>query len=106
MRRLVEVHKVHVDFAPRQILVELRVQMEQRFGEDRQAAPHFGGRKGVHPRDDSATFRIIRHSQTQGANFFGRGDNGFENDFKRQAWSRLRAICSECAATCFRVSGP
>ena len=51
--RLVEVHEVHVDLRPRQIAVELRVQVDERLAQVRQPAdPHLGGREGVHPGDD------------------------------------------------------
>ena len=41
--RLVEVHEVHVDLAPRQVAVELRVEVEERLLEQGEAGdPHLG----------------------------------------------------------------
>ncbi len=53
VRRLVQVHEVHVDLGPRQLAVELRVQMEERLLQRAQAGdPHLRGRERVHPGDD------------------------------------------------------
>ena len=50
VRRLVGVHKVHVDVGPRNVAVELRVQVRQRLLQDFQPVyPHFSGGKRVHP---------------------------------------------------------
>ena len=59
---LVQVHEVHVDLGPRQIAVELRVQVEQRLGQRLEAGdPHPGRRERVHPGDD-ADARVARRS--------------------------------------------
>ena len=42
MRRLVQIHKIHVDILPRDIPVKLGIQMQQRFAKRLKAAnPHF-----------------------------------------------------------------
>ena len=52
VRRLVQVHVVHVDLAPRQIAVELGVQVQQRHLERLKTRdPHAGRRERVHPGD-------------------------------------------------------
>ena len=54
--RLVQVHEVHVDVAPGQVLVELGVQMEERHPQCREPAdPHPRRRECVHPGDDADT---------------------------------------------------
>src|SRR5262249_57221384 len=68
VRRLVQVHEVHVDLAPREIAVELRVQVEQRLPESREPGdPHLRGRERVHPRDDADArrggVRLAHHGQ-------------------------------------------
>ena len=56
MGGLVEVHEVHVDLGPRQVAVELRVEMDHGLAQVGQAAnPHLGRREGVHPGDDPDT---------------------------------------------------
>ena len=47
---LVQVHEVHVDRRPRQVAIELRVQVQKRLLQGGQPGdPHLGGREGVHP---------------------------------------------------------
>jgi carbon starvation protein len=49
---LVEIHEIHVDVAPWQIAIELRVQVQKRLFKQREPAdPHLGGRESVHPED-------------------------------------------------------
>ena len=58
--RLVEVHEVHVHRVPRNLLVVLRVEVEQGFLELLQAVyPHLGGREGVHPGDDADAAVVV-----------------------------------------------
>ena len=60
--RLVQVHEVHVDLRPRQVAVELRVEMEQRLLQRTQPGdPHLRRREGVHPCDHAdARVRRVR----------------------------------------------
>ena len=61
VRRLVQVHEVHVDLRPRQPAVELRVEMEQRLLQRGEAGdPHSRRRERVHPGDhaDAAVRRV------------------------------------------------
>jgi len=51
---LVEVHEIHVDRAPREVAIELGVEVEERFLQQREAAdPHLGRRKCVHPQHEA-----------------------------------------------------
>ena len=53
VRRLVEVHEVHVDAAVGQVATELGVQVQERLLQRLQPGdPHLGRREGVHPADD------------------------------------------------------
>ena len=59
VRRLVQVHEVHVDLRPRQLEVVLRVQVQQRLRQGPQPGdPHLGRRERVHPRDDPDAARV------------------------------------------------
>src|SRR5438105_3609055 len=50
--RLVEIHEVHVDLRPGQVAVVLRVEMDERLAERRQAGdPHLGRAERMHPGD-------------------------------------------------------
>ena len=50
VRGLVQVHEIHVDLVPRQIAIELGVQVQKRLLQLGQSAnPHLGGGKRVHP---------------------------------------------------------
>ena len=54
VRRLVEVHEVHVDRRPREVAVRLGVEVDERLAQRAQPGdPHLGGREGVHPGDDA-----------------------------------------------------
>ena len=54
VRRLVQVHEVHVDLRPRELAVELRVQVEERLLERAETGdPHLRGRERVHPGDQA-----------------------------------------------------
>src|SRR3954466_1623923 len=61
MRRLVQIHEVHVDGRPRQILIELSVQVDERLLQRLQSAdPHLCRRKGMNPGDQTdAVLRAI-----------------------------------------------
>ncbi len=51
---LVEVHEVHVDVGPRDVPIELRVQVHEGLVQRGQAGdPHLGRRERVHPGDDA-----------------------------------------------------
>ena len=60
MCALVKVHEVHVHSVPRNFLVELSMQVQQRFLQLLKAVnPHLGWRECVHPCDNTDTFFII-----------------------------------------------
>ena len=54
VRRLVQVHEVHVDAVPRNFDIGLGRQVQQGLAQDLEASdPHLRGAKGVHPGDDA-----------------------------------------------------
>ncbi len=60
MRCLIEIHEIHVNLRPRQIAIELRMQVRKWFMQVDQAAdPHFGGGEGVHPEDEASALGIV-----------------------------------------------
>ena len=59
VRRLVQVHEVHIDRIPRQIAIELSMEMDERLLQRVQAAhPHFRRREGMHPKDEAGAVGI------------------------------------------------
>ena len=59
VRGLVEIHEVHVDRVPREVTIELRVEMHERLLKRVQPAhPHLRWRKRVHPQDEAGAVRI------------------------------------------------
>ena len=84
VRGLVEVHEVHVDGAPGQVLIELRVQMDEGLGQQREARdPHLCRREGVHPEDQADAFLGVIGLTAQGANGVGAGHHGLEDNVYR-----------------------
>jgi len=58
MGALVKVHEVHIDVLPRDVAIELGVQVYQRLLQHFQTAdPHFGRGEGVHPGDNANAVR-------------------------------------------------
>ena len=54
VRRLVQVHEVHVDAVPGDLDIGLGRQVQQGLAQDLEASdPHLGGAEGVHPGDDA-----------------------------------------------------
>ena len=54
VRRLVQVHEVHVDALPGDLDISLGRQVQQGLAQDLEAAdPHLRGAEGVHPGDDA-----------------------------------------------------
>ena len=86
VRRLVQVHEVHVDRVPGQIAIELRVQMGQRLFQRLQSGdPHLRRRKRVHPADHAeATVRGVCLAARL-ENRLGRGHDLVKDDRHRQA---------------------
>ncbi len=92
--RLVQVHVVHVDLPPRQVAVELGVQVQQRLLQRRQARdPHSGGRERVHPRDHAdAVIRAVR-GQDLPADPVGLGDDRLVDDAYRNRVDPVERRC-------------
>ena len=63
VRRLVQVHEIHVDLVVGKLLIRLGVQMQQGLGQDLKALdPHLCRGEGVHPGDDADTVVVIFRS--------------------------------------------
>jgi len=85
VRRLVEVHEIHVDRAPRQLGVELGVEMSERLLQRVEAAdPHLRRREGVHPQDQARAIGIGIGFEAQLENLVGRGQQRLEHGLERQ----------------------
>ena len=86
VRRLVQVHEVHVDAGPRDLTVELRVQVRQRLLERVQSGdPHLGRRERVQPGDQTHAGIVGVGFEAQGADLLGRGDHRLEDYVHRDA---------------------
>jgi len=84
VRRLVQVHKVHVNRRPGDVAIELRVQVRQRLAQRPQAAdPHLGRRKRMHPGDQPDAVRGLVRFQADVGNRLRRGQDGLEDDLDR-----------------------
>jgi hypothetical protein len=84
VRGLVGVHVVHVDLRPRQCAIELRVQVQQRLGEDAQAGdPHLGRREGMHPEDQADAVVGGVRLQAEAADRLGRRRRLAQHDAHR-----------------------
>ena len=86
MGGLVQVHEVHVDLAPRQIPVELGVELQQGFlqlaeGRD----PHLGGGEGVHPHHEPDAALVVIGIAGYRAYLVEGGAGGLEHYLDRQA---------------------
>ncbi len=81
VRRLIQVHKIHIDGIPGDIAVELCVQVQKGLLIFQKTTnPHLGGRKRVHPSDDPRTFRIgIGFSEQRNDIFGGCRDTGLNH---------------------------
>ena len=70
---LIEVHEVHIDRAPRQVSIELSVQVKERLLQDIQTPdPHFGRRERVHPYHQATAVRIRVGGDAEVGDFFRR----------------------------------
>ena len=90
MGGLVQVHEVHVDGGPRDLVVELRVQVEERLLEATQAGdPHLGRRERVHPGDepDACVARIRLLAQPP--DLVREGQDGLDHHLDRDPGSSV-----------------
>ena len=83
--RLVQVHEVHVDRVPRQIAIELGVEVHERLLERVQPAhPHFRRRKSVHPKDQAGAVRIGVRIEAKLGDFVRRRQQRLEDSLQRE----------------------
>ena len=85
VRRLVQVHEVHVDRVPGQVTTELGMEMDERLLQRVQPAhPHFRGRKRVHPEDQPGAVRIGVRVEAKLGDFIRRRQQGLEAGLERE----------------------
>ena len=90
VRRLVGVHEVHVNISPRNVAVELRVQVGQRLLQNLQAVnPHFRRRERVHPSNQAHAILGRVGFLHELVNLLRRLQNGLINDFNGQLRAEL-----------------
>ena len=97
VRRLVEVHEVHVDGAVGQLGVVLGMQVQERLLQRLQAGdPHLGRAEGVHPADD-ADDAVVRGGLDAGAaDAIGVEQRGLVDDLHRERRRGLEASHDPC----------
>jgi hypothetical protein len=108
--RLVQVHEVHVNGGPRELFVELRVQMEKRFCKRTQATdPHAGRRERVHPHNQTKAIPRTVGIQAQPLYGLAAGHNRFDNDLygnkrrSRESGSDDRGVFLNCFQRFFSI---
>ena len=85
VRRLVQVHEVHVDRVPGQITTELGMEMDERLLKRVQPAhPHLRRRKRVHPEDEAGAVRVGIRLKAKLGDFVRRGQQGLELGLERE----------------------
>ena len=85
VRRLVQVHEVHVDRGPGQVPVELRMQVDEGLLEDVQAAdPHLGRRERVHPENQPGAILVGVRLLAQFDDLIRGGEQRLVHDLERQ----------------------
>ena len=90
VRRLVEVHEIHVDLAPRQVAIELRVQVQKRLAPAASARRSTSSRAkrcastGSSPAQLAASFA----SRQSCAHFLRRREDRLEDELERKALRR------------------
>ena len=93
VRRLIEVHEVHVHGVPRNLGVVLSVEVQERLVQLLQALnPHLGGRECVHPGDDADTLGIVVGGAHHVLHFLGGVCCAFVNDFYRDVARLVQAF--------------
>ena len=72
VRALVEVHEVHVDVVPWNLLMVLGMQVEKGFAKDLHALdPHLSGGEGMHPADHADALAVYVGAGHDICHFFG-----------------------------------
>ncbi len=84
VRRLVQVHEIHVNRRPRDVAIVLRVQMRDRFAELLEAVdPHLRRREGVAPGDEADASGGVVRGLAKFRHGVRRNHHRLENDFDR-----------------------
>ncbi len=90
---LVQVHEVHVDAVPRDVSVELRVDVQQGLLKRLEAAdPHLGRRKRVHPGNHAGAGRVVVRLHDGAVDFFRISHDRMENDRAGNRRVRVEAV--------------
>jgi hypothetical protein len=85
VRGLVQIHEVHVDRVPREVTIELGVEMRERLLKRVQPAhPHFRWRKRVHPQDEAGAVRIGVRVKAKLGDFVRSRQQGLEFGLQRE----------------------
>ena len=90
---LVQVHEIHVDRRPRQITMELGMQVGQRLDEGRQSGdPHLGRRERVHPGDHADAIRRGIGVAADTEDRLGGRDDRLEHDAAGQSRGAIESL--------------
>ena len=93
VRRLIEVHEIHINTLPWNGRIELRMQMAKRFLQLLQTPyPHFCRREGVHPGDDANASLIVIRGQAKLLNTIGRSDDLLLNQVYGDRIRRVQSL--------------
>ncbi|CCJ96374.1 hypothetical protein BN131_4047 [Cronobacter malonaticus 681] len=85
VRGLVQVHKVHIDAAPRDLRVELGMELQQRFIKDGKTVdPHLRRREGMQPDHQTRAFVVIVGVAANGGDLVRCGAERLQHQFARQ----------------------
>ena len=107
VRRLVQVHEIHVDRLPRQISIELGVEMHERLLKRVQPAdPHFRRRKRMHPEDQAGAVLVGIRLHAELGDLVGRGQKRLETVFSGSFGESASAPAMSRASAATRCKGP
>ena len=109
VRRLIEVHEIHVDGVPRQLAIELGVEMEERLLEQVEATnPHLRRREGMHPQDKAGAVRVGGRIGADFRDLIGRRGDELEHGLERKGGRRreLGGDLGGVACDLFERPGP
>ena len=94
MRRLVQVHEVHVDRVPGQVTTELGMEMHERLLQRVQPAhPHLRWRERVHPKNEAGAVGIGIRLEAKPGDFVGRRQKRLELGLERELRRSSERAC-------------